>query len=235
MPPIGNQTGDEVFALLGASRGLGRAVHQRLLAVGVRPSQIHVISRKSEISLDFADSERWPALIQTLHSLKATHVWYFAGGGPFGDYAQKNWRDHEWAFRVNFMAPAYVLHALTKETRQVGQLICVGSAVAGTRPDPRAASYAAGKHALRGLMTSVQAENATGLDLRLFEPTYLDTPMLPPNAKPRQTPGMVRPLAEVSQEFVSWALNSNPISQNLSHPVFQSTEASIYSAARPIS
>ena len=82
----------------------------------------------------------------------------------------------------------------------------VGSAIADEKADPGAASYAAGKHALKGLVDSIQEEKPH-LDLRIFRPGYVDTELLPPQAKPRKEGKIILTPDEAAQIFVSWVLD----------------------------
>lgn len=229
MPAIG----DERILFLGASRGLGSAVGEAVAAAllerapDLNPAHaLFFRSRKSMPSFDFSKPESWPLLLQDIHTLQVQRLWYFAGGGPFGPYGQKAWKDHQWALRVNFECPAFLLHHILSEAGRASlprfkQVIFVGSAVAGENPDPHAASYSAAKHALQGLVSSIQAEGTAGLDLRLFSPTYLDTALLPPSAEPRQTPGRVKAVSVVAQEFMTWAFAEQDFCRNLSHGQIQ--------------
>lgn len=222
--------GNARFLLLGASRGLGHAVHQKL-ASAIDPKNILQLSRQSQPSIDFSKPEHFAALWEEVLRFGPTHLWYFAGGGPYGAYGSKAWRDHQWAYRVNFETPAQLLHAVFS-SRQLStasqalpglqQMIVVGSAVAGQQPDPLAASYSAAKHALHGLITSIQTENVQGvsksqneLDLRLFSPGYMDTALLPASAEPRQKPGLVMDVQSVADQFLDWSFQSTAVGQNL--------------------
>lgn len=197
----------ERIALLGASRGLGAAAAERVQKQ--LKCEVLVISRKSSVSFDFSRSETWLKLISHLKEWQPTRIWYFAAGGPYGHFSDKEWKDHEWAWRVSFLCPAFLLHSSELVPQQ---WIAVGSAIAENRPDPMAGSYCAAKHALRGLITTLQAESAKP-DLRLFSPGYMDTDLLPPQALPRQKE-LVSP-SLVAQQFVDWALDEKNRNQNL--------------------
>ncbi|MES3039325.1 MAG: SDR family NAD(P)-dependent oxidoreductase, partial [Bdellovibrionota bacterium] len=79
----------------------------------------------------------------------------------------------------------------------------VGSAVAEQKADPGAAMYSASKHALCGLVHSIQKEEIP-FDLRLFSPGYMDTGMLPPQAWPRKEPGLVKDAKVLAQKLIEW-------------------------------
>ena len=58
--------------------------------------------------------------------------------------------------------------------------------MAEDKADPLAGSYAAAKHALRGLVDSVNSEQESEIKLLLFSPGYMQTDLLPSNSRPRQ-------------------------------------------------
>jgi NAD(P)-dependent dehydrogenase (short-subunit alcohol dehydrogenase family) len=94
------------------------------------------------------------------------------------------------------------------EFRCVQQVVFVGSQVADHQADPLAASYASAKHALRGLVHSVQQESISK-DLRLFRPGYIDTGMLPKNAKPRIEGVELADSSRLAESFVDWSLDAD--------------------------
>lgn len=145
-------------------------------------------------------------LDQALHEIKThriTHVIYFPGGGPYGDFAAKAWKDHVWSFKVGLLFPLQLAHALMQpEFDFIEQLVFVGSSVAEDG-DPYASSYAAGKAALAAWFHSVVAEKPR-IDLRLFSPGYMDTPLLPPNAFPRQREGGILSPLPVAETLFRW-------------------------------
>lgn len=202
----------ENIAILGASRGLGLELAKHLsqteqLFLAAR----NVESLKAEFSaphmvqsFDFTRENLWEELFQQLKNQNIKRIIYCAGGGPFGEYAQKAWKDHMWAYRLNFLFPAFLLHACLKENELFQQFIYVGSDICEDRPDPKASSYSASKHAMKGLLTSIQAE-APRFDVRLFSPGYMDTHMLTPNAKPRQDQMSLLSPEFVAKQLWQWA------------------------------
>lgn len=210
---------------LGVSRGLGRAT---LLSPAVLKSgaELSLISRKitqlqelqfelatqgisaNAYDLDLAQNANLENLFNLIEGFQPTRIWYFAGGGPHGDFASKNWPTHEWALQLNFLTPAKMLHHLLEQKLpNLKQVMFVGSDVAESRPDKGAASYAAAKHALKGLVTSLQLENPY-FDLRLASPGYMDTDLLPRNAWPREK-GLVSNPQVVAERLVQWLENSD--------------------------
>ncbi len=222
------------MAFLGCSRGLGKAIAlqspegERLFCSRRRES-LSVLAQElgGEVAcLDFSKSSE--ECLATLESFNPTHIYYVAGGGPFGFYHEKEFKDHEWAFHVNFKTPAQLIHWSLRRhflyhrsqnssqksfqggsqgnfQRKVQQFIVVGSAIAESKGDIRAASYAASKHALLGLCRSIWKESQN-FDLRLFSPGYMDTDLLPRGAFPRQQDLLSS--EEVAQQFWCWATSS---------------------------
>ena len=196
-----NYSANEKWALLGASSGLG-AAFSTWGKENLRPEQM-LISRKSPQAFDFSKEQTWPDVISLLKNYAPTRLFYFSGGGPFGPYSQKKWTSHLWAYQVNLLFPAFLLAHLSELSLR--QIVFVGSSIAESQPDPGAASYASAKHGLKGLVTSIQAEKSfPALDLRLLSPGYMDTPLLPAHAWPRQMPGRVKATPEIANILGNW-------------------------------
>ena len=202
----------ENIAILGASRGLGLELAKHLrqteqLFLAAR----NVESLKAEFSaphmvqsFDFTRDSQWDELFLQLKSHKVRRIIYCAGGGPYGEYEKKAWKDHMWAYHLNFLFPAFLLHACLKESELFQQFIYVGSDICESKPDPNAASYSASKHAMKGLLTSIFSESPD-IDVRLFSPGYMDTSMLTPNAKPRQSEMNLLSPEHVAKQLWQWA------------------------------
>ncbi len=190
------------WALLGCSRGLGGAFIDLLVRQRPQDSACcwarHWSSADDEsqpytqpgwhfLQADFANVVDQARVLSELSRLPVDRLIYFAGGGPFGLYEKKAWKDHHWALQVSLVFPSRLLHHTLAE-KGVRQCVFIGSSIAEAAPDPLASSYAAAKHGLRGLITSVQEENLQrpeAVDVRLFSPGYMNTKLLPLNAKLR--------------------------------------------------
>lgn len=210
------------MAFLGCSRGLGKEVC--LLMNSQKHATFSLLSARNQSALallgeqlqqsmqihpcDFSVPEQTKNTLAEIRTQRIERVFYFAGGGPYGPYAKKQWKDHMWSFQVNFLTPAELLLHLLKDAdySHVRQIVFVGSLVADSKGDPQAASYAAGKHALKGLIDSIHLEGCAK-DLRLFRPSYMDTDMLPPSSAPRRIPGKVMNITKSAQIFVDWVLD----------------------------
>ena len=217
-------TGDKSMAVLGASRGFGRAFCHRIRDDS-EDRKLLLMARKAELLQelkdDLNDAEKHqntkPNLveyfacdfsseagqIQAFHQLELFHpqrIFYFAGGGPYGAFEKKSWKDHVWAWTVTFVFAARVVHWAMQH--EVEQVVLIGSAISEAQGDPRAASYSSAKHGLLGLVRSIHLENPA-FDLRVFSPGYMDTDLLPAHAPPRHSEEMKSP-EEVVEVLWKW-------------------------------
>lgn len=212
----------EKIAILGASTGFGNA-----LAHEFHKKDYHLFlsSRKEELLLntatkfnstekitdffvaDFTNKEDQENLFLKLNEFAPDHIIYCAGGGAYGNFEDKKWNAHQWTFELNFLFPAKLLYHCLNDVKLSGlqNIIFIGSQIADNKPDAMAASYCASKHALRGLITSVQNENPQrSSKLRLFSAPYMNTSMLPLKSWPRQVTGLVQEPETVAETFFNW-------------------------------
>ena len=181
--PRVNENSSEKWVLLGASRGLGLAFSQLVMAI--HPNINLFLASRAINGFDFSNTDLFEFYAEKIADFSADRIFYFAGGGPYGPYSKFDWKDHLWSFNVSFGFPAYLLNYLGKLDSKILQMVFLGSAVAETQPDPNAAMYCASKHALRGLITTLQKEGFP-IPLSLFSPGYMNTTLLPKSAWPRQ-------------------------------------------------
>ncbi len=212
----------ETIAFLGCSRGFGKEVLHLMdqnrslknsLLISRKQGPLESLSQNLQsphqiFSIDFSKPDCVSQILSSLEAYPVKRLFYFAGGGPYGSFESKEWKDHLWSYQVNFLTPSHLLHYLLRDSRfsTVEQVVFVGSSVADHQGDLNAASYAAGKHALRGLVESILLESPSK-DLRLFRPSYMDTSMLPPKALVRQNPEQIQSPAKMAEIFVSWCLD----------------------------
>jgi short-subunit dehydrogenase len=204
------------FLLLGASRGLGAATYKQLL-LQYPEAEFLLSSRKilahenlkaektNLIAQDFSKTPMNQNFLAQAQSFQPTHVIYFAGGGPYGNFADKKWSDHLWALNTTFLYPAELLHQMLSQKQnwpRLMQVILIGSSVAENQPDPLAASYAAAKHALKGLVSTVNLETNL-FKIKLFSPGYMQTDLLPLNSEPRQNKKAEDPV-EVAKKLIAF-------------------------------
>ncbi len=204
------------IAILGASRGLGWALYTELAALNNETS-FFLVSRKIEEKLKFIpnstsikaqDFSKVPiskSFLKDLQNFNPTHLIYMAGGGPYGEFRAKKWSDHQWALNTTFLYPAELIHTILADSKtwaHLKQMVFVGSAIAEDKPDAMAASYAAAKHALKGLITSIQLENQGNLHLTLFSPGYMQTELLPQSSWPVQQ-GVAEDVMDVAKRLIA--------------------------------
>jgi NAD(P)-dependent dehydrogenase (short-subunit alcohol dehydrogenase family) len=196
--------------IFGSSRGLGAALRQHVEAQHIP------VAGWSRVNGDLSTDKGQAFALEFLLSEPASKVFCVAGGGPYGPYHSQPWSAHEWALQVSFIFPAKVLHVLAARAVKP-QVVLIGSSVAEAAADPKAASYCAAKHALRGLFYTVKSEYPDW-DLRLFSPGYIDTQLLPKNAPVRRA-GVYNP-AQLAQELWSWTLTNDPAGHKMyaKHP-----------------
>ena len=193
------------IAFLGGSRGFGAQVLKNILK---NPDvEVLLVSRSLPekipgISCDLTKNEDQQSLLKALGKFKPNKIFYFAGGGPFGFFNSQSLSSHLWALELMFLFPIKLLH-WAGDKNFIKQVVFMGSAIAESSADPKAASYSAAKHGLLGLLSSIQAEG-NSIDLRLFSPGYMDTQMLPQGAEIRKTPGAVLELAPLADKFTNW-------------------------------
>lgn len=185
-----NNLEKEKWVLLGAGRGLGFTFSQ--LVKSKYPDIELFLASRSVNGFDFSKTDLFEFYAEKIADFSADRLFYFAGGGPYGAFSKFEWKDHLWSLNVTFGFPAYLLNYLGKTSSPIKQLVFVGSAVAEAHPDPFAAMYCASKHALKGLITSLQSEGYP-IPLTLFSPGYMNTQMLPKTAWPRQQGLAVEP------------------------------------------
>jgi len=207
------------IAILGASRGLGWTTYRHLLELQSDAdyflSSRKIEQRRNEITgntvlfvQDFSKPEIDPEFLKALEEFHPTRLIYAAGGGPYGAFQSKNWADHMWALNTSFLYPAQLLHQILGSLKlwpDLKQIVFIGSDIAENKPDPNAASYAAAKHALKGLISTVQVEssNTSGLpEILLFSPGYMQTDMLPVNSAPRLR-GLAEAPLEVAKKLIA--------------------------------
>ncbi|MBY0384754.1 SDR family NAD(P)-dependent oxidoreductase [bacterium] len=199
----------EKILILGARRGLGFEI-LKLWKARFPNDEVYASSRQpfeyldtKTFHWDLTVGEDVENLLQTVDKLAPQKVFYVAGGGPYGVFSEKQWKDHQWALQLTLLTPTRLLHHCLNKSF-IEQFIMVGSAIAESNPDPGAASYAAAKHGLKGLLATLKTE--TSKDLRLFSPGYMNTSMLPRLAQ-HKINAHIEDASVVAAQFIDWAQN----------------------------
>jgi short-subunit dehydrogenase len=202
--------------ILGASRGLGAELVRAacgatypVIGFGRKEAPLKALRENfplfDYVSADFSTESGQNTVLAHIKDVPFSKLIYVAGGGPYGDFGGKKWAAHEWAWEVTFKFPARLLHFLS-EAHRFEQVVLVGSSVAEASADKSAASYAAAKHALKGLWSSLRLDYPDW-DLRLFSPGYMNTELLPANAPVREK-GVYSP-RDVAEELWTWSLSAD--------------------------
>lgn len=202
------------IAIIGASRGLGRELclqikdQAEVWAVARKMAPLKELnqimgSSFTYISLDVTKDRDLTAMLAGLDQLHPDKIIMTVGGGPYGPFEKRDFKDHEWAMQVTYLVQARVAHWCLNKPRKP-QLIVVGSSIAESQADPGAASYSAAKHALLGLHKTLRLEHPDW-DFRLVSPGYMDTPMLPSGSSVRQDGPIWNP-ADVAKDIWEWSL-----------------------------
>lgn len=196
--------GNEKWILLGAGRGLGLAFSE-LVKMNFPNLQLFLASRSTN-GFDFSKSDLFEYYSEKIMEFGADRIFYFAGGGPYGPFSKFEWKDHQWSLNVTFGFPAYLLNYLGKQPGQIKHMIFTGSSVAESAPDPNAAMYCASKHALKGLISTLNKEGYP-ISVTLFSPGYMNTQLLPKTAWPRAS-GLVQEPEQVAQQLLRLVINN---------------------------
>lgn len=208
----------ERTVIFGGSRGLGWSLVQRLGAKS--PEDVLALSRNApetkglctHLPADLSKPEKFHEWLVFVEQFQPERAIYCAGGGPFGPFEDSSWKSHQWAFQVTFLSAAWWLRELLP-LPDFRQFVFIGSSVAEDSADPKASSYCAAKHAVKGLHRTLVAEN-TGKDVRLYSPGYMDTDLLPKGSWPRQQSHPLWNPDLVAVDLLEWSDDS---SQRQSH------------------
>lgn len=209
----------QTIAFLGCSRGFGRAMVLEMDRRGLVAEALLFSRNRHELETlaaqvscatqiecaDFSkpeEADRILATLQKVTSLK--QIFYFAGGGPYGYFHEKKWQAHQWSIEVTLLTPLRLLHSLLALYPEL-QWVFVGSQVADCKGDPKAVSYAAAKHGLRGALESLWLENSQW-DIRFIRPGYMNTPLLPKDSFPHRQGLVVEP-EKAASRALDWLLS----------------------------
>lgn len=193
----------EKWILLGAGRGFGLSF-SKLVKMRYPALSLFIASRTVN-GFDFSKTDLFEYYAEQIVDFGADRIFYFAGGGPYGPFSNFEWKDHMWSMNVTFGFPAYLLNYLGKQHSRLRHLVFIGSAIAESQPDPGAAMYCASKHALKGLIETLNQEGYP-IPITLFSPGYMNTQMLPKSAWPRER-GLVSEPETVAEQLLQLVIN----------------------------
>ena len=189
----------KVVVLTGASSGFGRgaalkfAEHgARLVLAARRKGLLKDVAEECQrrggkavvVETDVSGREEVEALAdKAVSEFGRIDIWVNnAGVGAIGPFIDVPIEDHKQVIATNLLGTLYGSHCAMKQFREQGSgtLINIGSYLS-KGSSPYHASYAASKHGVRGLGTSIRQElEATGDDAKIrvctIMPTSMDTP-----------------------------------------------------------
>lgn len=208
------------FCLLGASRGLGWATYLAL-SQKYPEAEFLLVSRKIEnkkselksktqtLSCDFTKIDA-SVVMEHIENFQPTEIIYSASGGPYADYFENSWETHLWSLKLTFLFPAELILKLGQSFKQnplkwlgLQSITVIGSSIAENAADPKAASYCAAKHALKGLISTIQQEKSSQIQIKSFSPGYMMTDLLPRNSAPREK-GLALSAEVVANELIKF-------------------------------
>mgnify|MGYP003395396521 CR=1 FL=1 len=205
----------ERIAVIGASGGLGTPFCSvlpndcKILGIARKRERLSSLAKAVGPHLEWVSADITSdieMISERLQQFQPTRIFYLAGGGPYGAFESKQWKDHLWAWEVSFLGAARVVHVALNFSERPKQIVLCGSAVAENEGDAGAAAYSSAKHALKGLYECLRAENSA-LDIRLFSPGYLDTGLLPKGAAIRYKG--VWSSEAMAKELWTWACSND--------------------------
>lgn len=185
----------EEIAIIGASRGLGKALAKQYSEIG----NIHIISRDKKkledvkktthsnytikvYTCDVSSRSEVLELIVYLENHNVSKVIYCAGETYVGSIKyQENW---ESMFEVNMRAMTTMIYTSLKSENWYPKWIVIGS-TAHYFFVPQMSLYFASKHYITSFIKSLQYEDSLKSKILLVTPGFIDTDMLQFNAQIR--------------------------------------------------
>ena len=189
------------------TRGLAELVLVDVDAAGL--DALDLSCRVRRIAGDVADPALWEEIEAPLGRLD--HALINAGiaeGRPLVDYAFEDWRQ---VMAVNLDGAFLALRTALRVMKRTGsgKSIVLTSSVAGVKPVPFAAAYAASKAAVAHLARVAAAEHASdGIRVNAVAPGRVDTPIWTKNAHFRQ---LERDLGSREAALASLANETTPL------------------------
>lgn len=192
--------------VLGSHKGLGLSCVKLLLKQesvshilgisrldsGLFTSESRYCFYSSDLTKLYDQEVLFREVLKNIKEFNPDQIIYCAGGGPFGEFSSKAWKDHEWAIKLNFLFPAKLVWSILRdvEFKASLQFLYVGSSIAESNEgDPYGASYASAKWAMKGLLKSLDSSQikygSEKVQYLWMSPGYMNTDLLPKGSEPR--------------------------------------------------
>jgi 3-hydroxybutyrate dehydrogenase len=182
-----------VALVTGASRGIGRAIAQRLSGQGLRVALLARHTAELDetaagcagpalaVPADVTDPDQIEAAYATVEQSWGPVEVLVAGAGAGHSARLDRTTDADWQrmLELNLTAPFRCIRRAVPAMRAAGwgRVVVIASSAARVG-EPYVAAYTASKHGVLGLVRSAAAELArTGVTVNAVCPAYVDTPM----------------------------------------------------------
>jgi len=175
--------------VLGGSRGIGRAIVERLSADGAEvvfsyagsteaANALALATGASAMQADSADRDAVDALIKAIGALDVLVV--NAGIGIFGDPLLLDASEVDRMFDVNIRGPYHAIVAGGRTMNDNGRIIVIGSVNGDRMPIGEGTAYATTKSAIQGMVRGfARAFGPRGITVNNVQPGPVDTDLNP--------------------------------------------------------
>lgn len=179
---------DRVVLVTGGGRGVGDGIVQVFLEAGAEveicgrmaPETLREVEGRSPVftSVDVRDADQVSAWVADVLERRG-HIDVVvnnAGGSPFADFIDSSPHYADKVAALNFMATAYVCHAVYPALKASGGSVVNITSISARRPSPGTAIYGAAKAAVESLTTSLGVEWAPEVRVNAVSCGLVETP-----------------------------------------------------------
>ncbi|MFV1992575.1 MAG: SDR family oxidoreductase [Acidiferrobacterales bacterium] len=178
---------DNQILVTGASKGIGRAITDKLCASGYSVTGIarNFSEQQTKLpgfkpyTIDLGDLDKLPASLEKIKNtgFSPSVLILNAGMGLFGSLEEYSYQQINSLMNVNFTSHAYITRFFLPIMKRAGRgtIIFIGSD-AGLSGSKRGTIYCASKFALRGFAQALRAECAkSGIGITIINPGMIKT------------------------------------------------------------